>query len=532
MVLYDTIFFFCPALSYKLKPTSTNQGELFMDFVSSLETIEFQHRSKFANAMTEVFQDVIDYRDSLEGSDRFIVKSVLAYTKSKLPNRFKKVVKTHVNLNVTKLHLSQYLDCMFAVLPNIATPDISLNTFYGYTGTILPEYTPTTAEELNKVSDTFSKELSRIGKDSVNINNYNKPINCTMFFDPNVAFLSKELIHTDLRRMTAEEIASIMMHEVGHMMSIIEHANKQYNVMEANKKALDYFNKYAPTKEKIKNNKKLLEQFKKDKKISKDITDKFTKIQKGIDELEKSKGIYEKVILKIVDLVSVSMGIIFSIYAYSFGWLIDSTLVDFIELLLSSSSKTSDKIVTSKNDYINERNADEFVSRHGYGAYLASGLDLIFQYSSLGLGFVFNQFSSTLRSNSLLRIVLSNMFVLPTDGMGVYETELKRTKRLQQNCIKAFKKINMPDSFIDEYILEYEAIVDVIKKKDTHSRGAMFVENFFYLADQTIRPKTIINMIRNGKLNNDYRKLMETIEKLNSSNLYYKAAKLSQLARR
>ena len=65
----------------------------------ALEAIEFQVDTKFADSIRDVYQDIINYRESQRGN-KHIVRDVIEYAETKMTSQFSKLWKQHLVSNL------------------------------------------------------------------------------------------------------------------------------------------------------------------------------------------------------------------------------------------------------------------------------------------------------------------------------------------------------------------------------------------------------------------------------------------------
>lgn len=515
-----------------------------MSISLGMEAIDFQHNSQAAIDLIKVFQDVIDYRNTISStnSNKEIIEKVKEYVNDNMVDNFKNVVLKHFNLHIQDIIISIVPDCMFAVMPVIGTLDISMDIRSNIEGVKYKKHTPVTAKELEEVATSLDKSTAKIGKDYVlNSKDKKNAIRCVMYFDPFSAFLSKETIHVDLERFTAPSIAGIMLHEIGHVFYLIERANHTYQVMGTVNESLTHFIKYATVEEKFNYAKAHVNDVDEESLPNGITKAKLTTI------LENAEDIYIKTRETVSDSISkqifsvVSTLLLLTLIGPSGILSRISTRImqnEIVELYkvyrrYEDNRKKSDKLVTDHIMMHNERSADEFVSRHGLGSAEAKGLTLIYEYVSNGL--ILSSILPILRSNSYTRILYRNFTIitgLTSNSSIMYEKEMDRLTRLMQNNYAAMKQANLQPEILNHYIREHEQLEDIIKK---HNRTTRIMVNKMYngyidLVTYFVYPTSILSLLTTGRLTKEYTKLMNIVDELSSSPLYYKAAKLSQLS--
>jgi hypothetical protein len=194
--------------------------------------------------------------------------------------------------------------------------------------------------------------------------------------------------------------------------------------------------------------------------------------------------------------------------------------------------KASDRRNNKNNLFLLERWADEFVARHGYGKYLAAGLNKfdknIAALMNASMSYTFMHHDPVINKVSLYAMAV-NMFIsfckMITIGRYlepvIYENNYNRLKRILQNSKGIFKEENLPDDCIYEWLekcrdIEMEA-QQAKKLKDTDFGKAAIntLHNLFIL-----EPTNLYQLIKDGKLDRDCSILEDRIDDMRNNSLF------------
>lgn len=216
--------------------------------VPGFESIDFQFKSNLGSKMEKVFQEIIDFRDAkLEQYKKAAPYDINVTLAREIQKMFTNVswkklhdaVKSECGLDFCKLNLYGYdgtINGLFAVEPlfnsdildtlsmesdETGVDKIPLFYYESVTGR-----TEEAAKEMDKLSSLLNLKTSKISAMKAGKCN----IQVTLHFDIGSAFLS-DLLLTDANKtgfMTAREITAIILHEIGHVLTFIEHANQRY----------------------------------------------------------------------------------------------------------------------------------------------------------------------------------------------------------------------------------------------------------------------------------------------------------------
>ena len=495
----------------------------------SLEAINFQHNSPLAKRLVELCQDIINYRDSVQTSIQDRVKETIKYVNKHFFTNFKALVLETTGLTCNKVVYSKYLDYGYACVMDVGDKyGLNANKFIDeYSGTgmqeqykwLLKKYEMrcTTAEDLYNVVQSLRKDTGIFSVDQL----YDgKKISFTLYFDPYGAFLAQEVGHSKCLPMTAEEIAAIVIHEIGHLHSMLEHALDGCMRMSVAFTAYEYFSKNAPVEEK--------------KKVIQDLTDKKTQSEtsdKADELIEQRKsgagayildgiGIFFGLIMDAALIGTIPLSIITQLFSYAAD---NSTLV----CLNFSNDKLSDQRISVHNYKLCERLADQFVVRHGLGRGLISSLNKIEHNAASGMGNrIFAKNSSAAWTVRKIRYFIYQLLSGDMYYLEGHDETPVRNELVLLETIEVFKQ-SLPPDMLDFYIADYEASKKALGDRTLTLRIAdgilIFNKLMRYLAE------TPSALIANGRFPREYDRLVYKIKQLIGNKLYYRAAKLTQL---
>lgn len=537
------------------------------------EVINFQTRSQLGDSISAIFQEVIDQRDNLEYpagctglQDRrfFRIREVKRFCEQVTLPKFIKCVKDKLKINITTIHtldtnIIPGVTGLFAVTTSFGHVEASVMAQQRMTGTGNAEWTTNkeVVEELRKMAENVDLETG-----TMKHFNYlpNKPITCEMYFDINGAFLAHDFLPlTDIEPLTAQEIAAIMMHECGHIMTIAEHANDLF----VTKRRLDNFKAHLTNPTAV-------------GAFAKEAQKLIPVYQRKINQLSKNNDTKSKILIKNYQATCAVISGINELYSrYTFadddsnflqkiaGVVVNTLCWTFLILcsliesgiflmylfwnfhLLSKfvtvtttvdNTKAADERTTPRNLYLIERWADEYVSRQGYGEHLASGLNkIMYILKRSGVGSVEN----TWIRNSTIMNLLFSMFswlhmhcnLLYYCDKITYEEDYARNKRILQNTYAFFKNNTnkMPAALVNDWLDRIERIKAEMEKSktlgDTPAAAA-----FFRILTNISSPVEWVIQVMNGDLDHDYTALFDNIDDIKNNPLFYQAAALSRLA--
>lgn len=528
----------------------------------SLEAIDFQVDTKFADSIRDVYQDIINFRESKRG-DKHIVKHVIDYADSKITDQFSKLWKQHLGIKLGHVSLSTSPTFMFAMQPIMGSDKELGKVIDSMTGNALYsgniDMSKKTYEEVKKIAASFDRRKGRVG-----VSTYlKKDITMNFFFDPYVAFLIKDTLSVKLDYFTAEELTAITLHEVGHMMSLLEHCADMFFNVSLNIAIAKSFAKTAPLSEKV----KAVREYIKDKNAAKTLADNSSlkpqeadaavKATNNADNFNKEDNYNDSSWSFWTTILNFFVSMVYLAYTFV-GWIYSPVSAfilqlvqdlgiawsrDFVQKGGSNNPKYSDYLANKTAAFNWERWADEYVTRYGYGSHLNSGLNKIFDSmakTQLYTGMNEKGVDTWIR-NSSIPMALSYVihytysFLLGgnmDDGFGIYETQIDRMKRVIQDTANVFKRMDLPQEVMDLYIVEFEKC----KKSMDNVSVMRRCEHLYALVHRCIMsfvdPVQLGNRLLRGNIKAEYAQLANDIDELKSNQLFYNAAKLNSIINR
>lgn len=529
-----------------------------------LEAIMFQSQSSLGKALTAVFQDAIDYRNNLKFNENDLdirkkrIEKVFRYVTLTTIPKFTAVVKKETNLDIVKVEVSgtSGITGMFAVNLSMDDEDSATDVINMQVGKVV---TPKSyRDSLKEMQDMYTVFDTTTGKlNSTTYGSNNRKISCIMYMDAMTAFLLHDFIPERLAEpLLAEELAAIYIHEIGHVLTMVERSNHFYRVLDRETKHMipvlentdpktavnDFLELGMPTLHKAAEQKQI------DPKLVKVVEQSLRTAKYLLDNESGSKmTMVGELIFYIVKSILLVVGYFKAftraqIYILSTLYRITQEFshmssVPFTEHIYGGlQGKRSDVVDTKHNMYQLERMADEFVSRHGYGGYVASGLNkigIIFENAQLLGGAVW---STRLRKSKLfchyvqfITILLSVVKILKIEHPS-YENDINRARRLIQNAHAGFKN-DLPPHTLNAYLADYARLEKILGKIEKSMSYKVYETLYKYLL-QFVYPESVAAMVLTGRFTNDYEKLQNQVEDIINNKLYYTSAKFKQLSNR
>ena len=511
--------------------------------IFSNESIEFQSKgSPLANELIQIFQEVIDKRESLTTiQDR--VKEVPTFCKNVMGAKLINAIKKHTGITCKTIRFSNTIDMGFACLMDFGDK-------YGLTANdVIARYSgiqtnpnvtfwmnelgikPKTAKDMEVVANSLNRETGKFTVDRLA-----DKTQCTMtlYFDPYGAFLIKECAHIKFEYFTAEEITGIVLHEIGHMLSALAHSADLCFRMQAYNRCMEYFLANASASEKakvLKSGISILDPKLKDK--SDKAIDQCTAVDGAEDQGSWVGNILGWFMDAIINAIQILMFLPIISVVVEELYMVTKEMFPEVYTGSFSSKKTSDHFYMSKQVKLCEQFADEYVSKHGMSHGQVSALNKLWSWIefSASLGSYTGSTTSTIayHINKISFVALTLMYGDLTDGNGLYDNKTDRAAHLLEETAKAFKKTlspEMADYFMEDYIktkngLKNRTLYDSLRDGISWVRRAVG-----YLLS------TLPAMLISGRITTEYEKLYNDGEKLRGNSLFVRATKLESLLRK
>lgn len=412
----------------------------------SVEAINFQANSKFPHELEHLFQQVLDFADNHDqeyGVADTPEKALLKHTKLRelisggvVGNQFIKIVEKHTRFKIegiissvptNEANICNVWVCILDSTKSFNDIIDTITTTLGYGKDVKP--TDKTLHDMLDVSRSLDKNMGHILRGSDWKIQINMPVGI---------FVVKDIIsnNADKCQMTAKEITSVFLHELGHIFSWIEYsADLVYTGYYGNNILRDVTAKFVKNPKQTateilnyvkKNDSKI------DNKIYQKLVTNATLIVKKLLVMVDDKNIEIDPDNKasynhstILNIVLMLLIFIVSILFITFGWMKFFLPIQSMINIVSTDATNSNEYMTDKNMSIFERLADEYVSRFGLSKDLNNAL--------LKIGFIYEELSKlhlvtliydkAARDSRMLRVV-TFFLSIPSNILG-YLVHLK-----------------------------------------------------------------------------------------------------------
>ena len=495
----------------------------------------FGVKSKLADELTELFQSVIDKKKEFEDKldNRKVVTEIRKITTSvTFKKQLTDIIKRNTNLNIKPKILTQGITNMFAIGFTVTE---HMRDFSGYFDYIryqsefpsekdlqqqLERARKSMDKETGKIKDTEAADVI-IGRDAI------------LYFCSDSAFCRSNY-HSKAEELTAKGLTSIILHELGHILKILEYASTMYKTAE------EFI---TPTKFTAKNYKDLHKQLQPVKaaleksqvaKTSKQGTIAKKAIETVEEILEKKTNIMlaETIVCSIlIAILAICLFPVTIMIAITvmMQWWID----DFEEIAIYNKKhkvKDSDLKHTQADRMDLEIRADEFVSSFGYSGHLVSALTLL--ETSAGLGGTGSapaykpQWLWKFNFTHALNLAMCGYYAL----FDVHPPMLERIDNIRRDVLRQLKNDDVPKNVMQNLLIQYRNILNQRTALiEYNKKNNKFYRNYGMVIKNIDTAGGLLKFILTGNGSKEYNDLLHVAKLLSSNELIYNQKRLETM---
>lgn len=537
------------------------------------EAIDFQISSQLGKKLTEIFQDVIDYRDNLDYTKipdnaseqrKYRITAVYEYFVNNTVKKFQDIVFKETGLTVKKLYalggMAYDASGYFACELTFGKPEAAFEVLGNMSGTNHWSGPEDAVNDMMTMADYFDPKTGKVSKRTWG--KQKNLIGVRMFFDVNTAFCIHDFIPANTTPdFTAREIAAIMMHEIGHGISTIEHSgdifatiasldNYRKHLSKSNSpeellsflKGLDtkvfpYWNKKAKLWQLEENETSIAQ------KVLGFLSTSTSAMRKYAEEVydQNSENFLITIGSFVCNIIAVWLSFLVAILTSLFVFLVIGLGSHAVQMIMYSSEnsrggKAGDVMTNARNLYVVERWADEYVVRHGFGADLATGLDKVLTIFRVQ-GMVGNVGSARLRHSSIFGFILKihawlyhRLNLINLLEPVIYESDYRRLMRIVQNTNAFFRDHpELPGQIRDQWLMNLEVAVQTAKDNKNFADTA-FAKAMLNILRNFGSPVRWVQLLHNAGIARDMERLLDNLDDLKNNSLYSTSVKFASLA--
>ena len=523
-----------------------------MKFTPSLEAMQAVPQSKLGVELEKLFQEVIDYRDNSLKGVGFSARAIAlqSFFGKKIARRFMDIVYKNTGLNIEAVFFKGSFETQFCTwiciqkgdeLTARGTQQIT-STLNGQASewiTAMMGGNEFTVDELIALAKSYDVEKGIIKP--AHREQIKKIVRCAIGFDIALGFLSVDYLpkNSGAEYLTARELTAIMLHEIGHNLTLVEHAADLY-ARAATFRALEAYFKKTATVEKSIGLAKRVANIAASNGYQKDaaaLLAAATQAEKDYQSTGQRLPAPTK-----ASFIESTVGSAFYLLGIVLSGTLDVLISDntrtFLRLRAGQKKKLADLPVSERMWTWQERKADEYAFTHGYGADQVTALEKITNfYGMIGKSEkdleAMQQAETKGKSLGIfakLRLLFWAMSTLGDFCYRSYPPTSERYREILNHTVRELKIHGASGEYVAKYIKDIETIltsIDNISKSDKYFELAQKKYRLFL---KYVSLKSFVAWFTNGRAEQELEELMSDIRQLSDNLLGYFEAKLKQIA--
>ena len=520
---------------------------------ASLEAMQVTPQSKFGKELDALWQTVIDYRDKeLKDVDyRLRYRRVREFFDKNVAVKFMDLVWKHAGLWISEVRYvelweSGFCTWMFFGLDNKQQGTMQIENILNggymerYWFTHIPDgLTPGELVKLASSYDLVSGSIRKEDREKIK-----GLVQSMIGFDIRTGFLLEDFLPkgAGVSNFTAQEITAIVLHEVGHTMTLIEHAADLYartasfNYLSAAFKAAhdtDYKAAVALTREAAKTFKErgLTDAANKVSALASRFEADFARSGSIGDPPTKRKligGLIEAVLAIFIDLTRAPFEFIFG----------NNAMAKFTAA--DQKKKFGDLRANGRLVTWQERKADEYAFTNGYGLHQVNALTKLNQLMRR-----FNKSESEIEKINAIERLHKNISLLDKLkllayapiicgdwGYSLYPAGCQRFKELLNLSVQQLKANSADPELVHKLMEDIEKIKEKIDHCDKYDEFMAKAVRGYELLNSYISIPGIYDCIVHGRVARELDNLLDDIQKLGNNMLHFYGMKLQAIAQK
>ena len=523
-----------------------------MKFKPSLEAMQAVTHSKLGSELENLFQEVIDYRDnSLNGvSFNGRLSAIQSFFAKKIAKRFIDIVWKNTGLNIEAIFFKGSFEVSFCTwiciqkgdeLTARGTQQI-VNNLNGQARdwvTKLLGGDEFTVDELIALAKSYDVEKGIIKPQ--HREQVKKIVRCAIGFDLSLGFLSVDYLpkNSGAEYLTARELTAIMLHEIGHNLTLVEHATDLY-ARAATFRALEAQFKKTASVEKAVALGKRVASIAASNGYSKDAAALLQAVNQAEKDYQSSGQRVPAPVKK--SFIGATVGSAFYLLAIVMEVAYDLTILDqsraLLRLRAGQKKKLADMPVSERMWTWQERKADEYAFTHGFGADQVTALDKIIKFYGM-IGKSEKDLEALRKAEAKgkslglyakLRLLFWAMASLNDFVYRSYPPTTDRYREILYHTVRELKIHGASGEYVDKYIKDVETILDTIENTSKEDKYMELAQKKYRLFLKYCSLKSFIAWFTNGRAEQELEELMTDIHQLSDNLLGYYEAKLKQLS--
>lgn len=524
-------------------------------FNISTEAMVATLQSKLGKELDALWQEVMDYRDkTLQGvSYANKSKEIRKFFEKTTVPKLKDIVWRNVGLCFSDVVVTSIFDGSFCTmmffdktgkkrqdgtfqLENIINADYLKKSF-----PLLANFQkPLTANDLMEIAESYDSKIGGI-KASVKME-IRKLVRADLGFDVNFAFLMEDQLpeNSGVSNFTPREITAIVLHEIGHTLTLVEHAGDCYARMGTFKYLSEAFRKSNENNineaTELANKVAAVIAKKGDKTNADRLTTVASKLKADMTTAGSSADPKETKKL-IGGMITFIFCLIADVFAVP-GTMIIGNQQDK-RFGNDSKNKKSDLPINHRLVTWQERKADEYAFTHGYGADQASALDKLGKFFDR-FGMSEKQVAKLNEAERLhkgigllakLDLLIQCPMYASDYGYSLYPAGAKRFRELLNLTIQQLKANCTDSAYVAQYIKDCDYILSLCDNPNSRDQVIANMYRGYDIFMKYLSIPSFFDWIVHGRVKRELDELIEDANAVGNNLLTYYGFKIQQIGK-
>lgn len=524
-----------------------------MRFSPSLEAMTAVTRSKLGDELTALWQEVIDYRDNSLNGVSFTgrLSAIQSFFAKKIAKRFMDIVWKNTGLNIEAIFFKPNFEVSFCTWICIQKGDELtargtgqiVDTLNGQASDWISNLRGEefTVDELISLAKSYDVEKGIIKPE--HREQIKKIVRCAIGFDLSLGFLSVDYLpkNSGAKYLTARELTAIMLHEIGHTLTLVEHAADLYARAATFRTLEAYFKKTATVEKSIELGKRVANLA-----ASNGYAKDAAALLQAVTQAEKdyqSSGQRMPAPTR-ASFIGSTVGSAFYLLSVALSGTLDLLITDstreFLRLRVGQKKKLADLPVSERMWTWQERKADEYAFTHGYGADQVTALEKITKFYEM-IGKSEKDLEALLREEAKgkalglytkLRLLFWVQQSFHDYTFRSYPPTSERYREILNHSVKQLKIHGASAEYVSKYIKDIETILTSIDNISRSDKYFELTQKNYRLFMKYCSLRSFAAWFTNGRAEQELEELMTDIRQLSDNLLGYFEAKFKQLSER
>jgi hypothetical protein len=499
----------------------------------NLEALNYQGpNGALAVELEALFQSVFDFKKEQKGNNRETVNAIRAFVNTNaFKRKFANIVADNTGITMKFKFYGAGPLYIFAIEYDVGDPLKDEAGFMDYSRYVATDPTSIkTQDTVEEIRESIDRNIGKIINPKVAKTLISEKVILHMCID--TAFCL-DLYHEQARAPDAKECVSIILHEIGHILEILDYASVLQQSLSVHTAPLKLsITNTDDAKKAIAATKKMVEKLEKGKDKTRHTAVANMVIKSAEEILEDKPNVIRFQTTIFALLVALCSIVLFPITLFKMLKLhlelIAEDVLDVIEWNKNPKDKQSDFKHTRNRLLDIEFRADEYVASYGYSAHLVTCLDKLNDSSRIIGGVMATPiYSGQTMIPYNFSIVMERKYAAYYAILDVHGKDEDRFAAIRMTVLKQLKIANLPPEMLEHLLSQYKQLKNVTaairinqRENDTNMHLRARITKWVATGGG------ILKLILNGKADEDYNLLMSMGERMQNNELTYQKLRM------